>query len=40
MAGWGLAKILFGQYQLAVAGDAQTVFLVVMDDHDFVPGSE
>jgi hypothetical protein len=39
--GWlRLLKILFGQYQLAVAGDAQTVFFLVMDDHDFVLCSE
>jgi len=35
-----LAEMLFGQYQLAVAGDAQTVFFVVMHDHDFIPCSE
>lgn len=40
-AGWlGIGENLFGQYQLAGAGDTQTVFLVVVDDHDFVAGPE
>jgi hypothetical protein len=41
--GWlayGLTKILLGQYQLAGARDAQTVFFVIMKDHDFVPRTE
>lgn len=29
---------LFGQNQFAVTGDAQTVFLTLMFDDDFVPG--
>jgi len=36
----GWRKLLFGQYQFAVAGDAQTVFFLVMDDHDFVSWTE
>lgn len=36
----GWRKLLFGQYQFAVAGDAQTVFFLVMDDHDFVSCTE
>lgn len=32
--------MLFGQYQFAVAGDAQAIFIVIMYDHDFIPRSK